>query len=106
VVAIQSFCTAVAFISIFTDPAVRAGFSAKVTKKPNLELRRAAIAEELSRSSRVEVFGGFDLDQDFVVDDHVHYLRREWCPAKVHGDRHLSIDPMTHRGQQKFTARE
>jgi len=48
----------------------------------------------------MQSFGGFDLDENLVVDDHVHDLPRKRCPAKVNGDCHLSVDAVAHRRQK------
>ena len=50
----------------------------------------------------MQSFGGFDLHENLVVDDHVHDLPRKRYPAKVNGDCHLSIDAVAHRSQKNL----
>src|SRR5678815_3845231 len=50
----------------------------------------------------MQSLGGLDFDENLVVDDHVHHLRRERVTAKVDGHCHLSIDAVARLGQKDF----
>ena len=50
----------------------------------------------------MQSLGGLDFDENLVVDDHVHHLRRERHATKVNSHCHLSIDAVARLGQKDF----
>ena len=71
-------------------------------KKPNLEVRRTQVAEELRLRVRMKALSRLILDKHFLVDDHVKRLSSERLTAIVDHNGNFAIHPMPFGNEVAF----
>ena len=79
---------------MLAENALKRCLASEMQQKSDLQIRRAETTEELKLSHRVSMFRRLVLDDDFLVDHHVHRLSRKRLASIVHHHRDFTVYAM------------
>ena len=82
------------FEAVLVDDPVEARFASVVEEQSELQIARAEVPEGLCVRVLRQSFTRFDLDDQFLIDDHVNGLRGKGLPAVIDHHRYLAFDPV------------
>lgn len=100
------FCTAEERAEHLKDPSIEPRFGAEVEKKPDLQIRRSEIIQQLSLGSRGQQSCGFDFQYQNIVDHQVRAIHRNATPLVVNRQCCLPPNRMTLRCQLDLQRRK
>ena len=76
--------------------------AAEVQEQTDFELGRAKVVVELPFRVTMQVLRRFDLEDHFVIDDHVESLMRDVGSGVLNEDVQFPVDPMSSMEQLPF----